>query len=91
MTATDVRCAISRYCERLANSGVKPTVLEQIRATLQDFSREVQRDMDDHPGLFEHPHWGDQPKPPATGPKPAASLDCAGGPGAKVSLPTRRP
>lgn len=58
MTHTDFICAISRHCERLVRSNVKPDRVTQIRSTLYNFLREVQQDMENQPGLFEHPKWG---------------------------------
>lgn len=58
MTRTDFICALSRYCERLTRQNTRPDRVIQIRATLQDFLRELEQDMHDQPGLFDHPWWG---------------------------------
>lgn len=71
MTHTDFVCAVSRHCERLARYGTRPERVSEIRAALHIFLREVDQDMKDQPGLFEHPVWGSGRKPDAAPVPPA--------------------
>lgn len=89
MTQSDIYRAVTRYCERLERSNCKPGRITQIRSVLHDFLREVNQDMETHPGLFTEPHWGWPHSPPLALPTLNTRLDCVGGPGGKVSLPER--